>query len=261
MIEKLIDLAENDIFHSNEGFICPEATAVIQKLQNFSDHTNLTYCFLCVKNKILCATEAFNCLAVTEKKLIEIILTNNLLQKRDIPIYLPVLSPFLAYRLVNLNLLKDVTLGIICGQNPPLSEIDIMSQQFWQNSYDDLLTVVNVKNIPQSIELDSIVLGYLIVNHPTRKYFISNQINQTTNRKQIHRMQILISFFNQLESINETFEDDPVTLNELYFISDYHKCHALTIEENTLCVLYSNIPTHAMRFCSEEILHKFRPFL
>jgi hypothetical protein len=256
MIEKLIDLAENDIFDHNEGIVCHEAQIITHKLQSFSDHTALPYCFLLVKNKILCATEAFKCLAVDEKKLLEIILANNLLQKRDIAIYLPVLSPFLAYRLVNLPLIKDVTIGIICGQNPPLSEIDMMSQQYWQDFYDDLLSAANVKNLPFNIELDSIVLGYLIVNHPTRKYAISNQINQSSNRKQIHRMQILVSFFNQLESLNESFNDDPVTLNELYYVSDYHKCHALTLGENTLCALYSNIPTHAMKFCSEEILHK-----
>lgn len=193
---------------------------------------------------------AFKCLAVDEKKLLEIILANNLLQKRDIPIYLPVLSPFLAYRLVNLPLIKDVTVAIICGQNPPLSEIDMISQQFWQDSYDDLLNAVNVKSLP--ISLDSIVLAYLAVNHKTQKYFMSNQ----NNRKQVHRAQMLISFYNQMESIIECFEDDPVSVNELYYISDYHKWHALTFKEFTLCVLYSNIPTHAMKFWSEEILHK-----
>lgn len=258
MIEKLIDQAESDIYDYNEGIMCHEAQVINHKLQTFSDHSSLPYCFILVRNKILCATEAFKCLAVDEKKLLEIILANNLLQKRDIPLYLPVLSPFLAYRLVNLPLIKDVTIGIICGQNPPLSEIDMISQQFWQDSYDDLLSTVNVKNLPFNIELDSIVLGYLIVNHPTKKYLISNQISNqtTTNRKQMHRIQILVSFFNQLESINENFYDDPIALNELYYVSDYHKCHALTIGENTLCVLFSNIPTHAMRFCSEEILHK-----
>lgn len=148
-----------------------------------------------------------------------------------------------------------MTIAIICGQNPPLSEIDMISQQFWQDSYDDLLNAVNVKSLPLS--LDSIVLAYLVVNHKTRKYIMSNQINQATqNRKQIHRTQMLISFYNQMESLVECFDDDPVSINELYYISDYHKWYAFTFKEYTLCVLYSNIPTHAMRFCSEEILHK-----
>lgn len=254
MVDKLMDLAEHDTFDYNENLILNHETHVVnQKLQNFSDQSALPYCFIMVKNKILCATEAFKCLTVLEKKLLNLLLSNNLMQKREIPIYLPILSPFLAYRLVNLPLIKDVTIGIICGQNPPLEEIDILSQEFWQNSYDDLMLSTNLK-VPSSIAIDSIVLGYLVVNIMSKKYIISNYSNQTTNRKQVHRTQILVAFFNQFELLVDCFKDDPATINELYFVSDYHKCHAMFKGENILCVLYSNIPTYAMRHCSEDIL-------
>lgn len=255
MVDKLMDLTENDNFDYNENLILSHESHVInQKLQTFSDQSALPYCFIMVKNKILCATEAFKCLTVLERKLLNLLLSNNLMKKQEIPIYLPILSPFLAYRLVNLPLIKDVTIGIICGQNPPIAQIDILLQEFWPNSYDELLMAANLK-MPSSISIDSIVLGYLIVNVVSKKYIMSNYNNQTTNRKQVHRTQILVAFFNQFELlVDDCYNDDPVTINELYFVSDYHKCHALLKGENILCVLYSNVPTYSMRHLSEEII-------
>lgn len=59
MIEKLIDSCENDIFDCNEGLVSQEVQHINQKLQSFSDHASLPYCFLfCrVRNKILCGSE------------------------------------------------------------------------------------------------------------------------------------------------------------------------------------------------------------
>lgn len=57
MIEKLIDSCENDIFDFNEGILSQEVQHIHHKLQSFSDHSSLPYCFLLVRNKILCGTE------------------------------------------------------------------------------------------------------------------------------------------------------------------------------------------------------------
>lgn len=250
MVDKLMDLAENDSFEYNENFLLSqEIQNVNQKLRIFSDQIGLQYCSIIVKNKIVCATEAFENLC--EKKLINLLLTTNLMQKREIPIYLPILSPFLAYRLVNLPLIKDVTIAIICGKSPALTDIDALSQAYWQNSYDDLILCTT----PKVQILDPIIIGYLLVNTTTKKYVISNQ---ATNRKQTHRIQTLLAFFHQFENLIECFEDDPVMINELYFISDYHKCHVSFKEENILCVLYTNIPTYSMSFCSRELYSRIQ---
>lgn len=251
MIDKLIEFSENDIFDFNECIVGSEVLNINSKLQAFSDQLSLPYCFLVKRNKIICETDAFKCLNVDEKKLLNLMLTlnNNLLQKREIPIYLPLLSPFLAYRLINLTLIHDVTMGIICGQSPSIAEIDILSQKFWQDSYDELL----FSEPSFSIEIDSIILGYLLVNQNKQKYLISNQLNQ--NKKQMHRMQILIAFFGQFDGLVKCFGDDEAVMTkELYYVSDYHKCHAMVRGENIFCVLFANIPTYAMKFCSEDLL-------
>lgn len=44
--------------------------------------------------------------------------------------------------------------------------------------------------------------------------------------------------------------------SEMYWCSDYHKCHAYTYGDNTICILYiAAIPTHTMRFVFSKEKH------
>lgn len=45
------------------------------------------------------------------------------------------------------------------------------------------------------------------------------------------------------------------TGKETYWCSEYHKCHAIRVNDNILCVLYtSSIPTHAIRLVTQKTL-------
>ena len=88
-----------------------------------------------------------------------------------------------------------------------------------------------------------------------------------------HRLDILKSFYYQavldhLDTENsdinkENFKNDVDEDNkkntsvakETYWCSEYHKCHAIRIDNDILCVLYSSsVPTPALRLISDRTL-------
>lgn len=79
-----------------------------------------------------------------------------------------------------------------------------------------------------------------------------------------HRLDILRTFF--YRSVRSTLisndqgqlecsEEQELDTLEIYWCSEYHKCHAMKCNDNVLCVLYnSSVPTHAMSLLSEKML-------
>lgn len=86
-----------------------------------------------------------------------------------------------------------------------------------------------------------------------------------------HRLNILRTFYyravlnvlltDDTASVDEVNRDkkadlkDSSNCKETFWCSEYHKCHAITMDDNILCVLYnSSISTHAMRLSSQNML-------
>lgn len=96
-----------------------------------------------------------------------------------------------------------------------------------------------------------------------------SQNSQTSNKKtsSSHRLDILRTFYyqavlNYLMCANFVEESkhkksksqkegptENTVCKETYWCSEYHKCHAVKVNDNILCVLYNaSVPTQAMRF-------------
>ena len=263
-IEKLMLTAETDLLDYNECILCNEATIIHEKLVEFSEKTFSPYCFVLSRNRLICATEGFYDLHVTDRKLLILLITQSNALQKDFPIFLPNKSPTIAYRLVSLPLIQGISVGLICGAKPTFGELEIISQDFWQDHYEVLVSaeVGNPRNFPPSIELDSSIMGFLLVNKVHKKFVISKNIQQVVGKRSSHRMDILRAFFHQSVDTDDfsnspLYSGDNVKVTEQYYTSDYHKCHALVRDENVLCVLYlSAIPTHAMQFVTQELLDK-----
>lgn len=264
IIEKLMELSENDLLDYNESILCYEAGAIQEKLNAFSEQTFSPYCFVLSRNRLICATEGFYDLNVIDRKLLILLLTQSSALQKDFPIFLPHKSPTIAYRLISLPLIQGISVGLICGVKPTYFELEVLSQDFWQDHYELLVSaeVGNPRNFPPTIELDPTIMGFLLINKTHKKYIISNNIQQVAGKRSSHRMDILRAFFHQSVDTDD-FQNSPlygpetVKETEQYYTSDYHKCHALIKDETILCVLYlSAIPTHTMRFITQELLNK-----
>lgn len=265
LVEKLMETAENDFLEYNEGILCNEAEAIQEKLNEFSSETFSPYCFILSRSRLICATEGFYDLHVSDRKLLIILLTQSSALQKDFPVFLPNKSPTIAYRLISLPLIQGISVGLICGVNPTYAELEVISQEFWQDHYELLVSaeVENPRNFPASIELDSAIMGFLLINKVQKKFVISKNIQQVVGKKGSHRMDILRTFFHQTVDCDD-FQDatlyDPssIKVTEQFYTSDYHKCHALINKDSILCVMYlSAIPTHTMRFISQELLTRF----
>lgn len=263
-VEKLMEFTETDLLDYNESILCNEAAAIQEKLIEFSEKTFSPYCFVLSRNRLICATEGFYDLHVTDRKLLILLLSQSSALQKDFPIFLPNKSPTIAYRLVSLPLIQGISVGLICGVKPSYGELELLSQDFWQDHYELLVSaeVGNPKNFPPSIELDSTIMGFLLINKVHKKYIISKNIQQVVGKRSSHRMDILRAFFHQSVDTDDfhnspLYNVDSIKVTEQYYTSDYHKCHALIRDETVLCVLYlSAIPTHAMQFVSQELLDK-----
>lgn len=266
LVEKLIEFAETDLLDINECVMCLEAGAIQEKLNEFSEQSFSPYCFVMSRNRLISATEAFYDLHVTDRKLLILLLTQSNALHKDFPIFLPHKSPTIAYRLISLPLIQGVHVGIICGVSPSYVELEVMCQDFWQDSYELLVSaeVGNPRNFPPSIELDNAIMGFLLINKLHNKFIISRNVQQATGKRSSHRMDILRSFFHHVVDVDDIQKSsfyNPATDNikamEHYYTSDYHKCHALIQDQNVLCVLYiSAIPTHTMRFITQDLLQR-----
>lgn len=264
IIEKLMELSETDLLDLNESILCNEAEAIHEKLNEFSLQTFSPYCFILSRKRLICATEGFYDLDVTERKLIILLLTQSSALQKDFPVFLPNKSPTIAYRLISLPLIQGVSVGLICGVKPTFDELEVLNQEFWQDYYELLVSaeVSNPRNFPPAVELDSTIMGFLLVNRVLKKYVMSKNIQQVVGKRSSHRMDILRAFFNQSIDCDDfqdsaLYKPEDVKVTEQYYTSDYHKCHALIKDETILCVLYvSAIPTHTMRYIGQDLLDK-----
>lgn len=262
IVEKLMETAENDFLELNEGILCNEAEGIQEKLNEFSVQTFSPYCFVLSRNRLICATEGFYDLHVGDRKLLILLLTQSSALQKDFPVFLPNKSPNIAYRLISLPLIQGISIGVICGVKPTYAELEVLSQEFWQDHYELLVSaeVENPRNFPATIELDSSIMGFLLINTIHKKFVISKNIQQVAGKKSSHRMDILRAFFHQSVDCDdfedaELYDATSIKVTEQYYTSDYHKCHALINIDSILCVMYlSAIPTHTMRFISQELL-------
>ncbi|CRL02569.1 CLUMA_CG015895, isoform A [Clunio marinus] len=260
IIEKLMETAENDLLDFNESLLCNESVAIHEKLLTFSEQTFSPYCFVLSRHRLICASEGFYDLHVSDRKLLILLITQSNALQKDFPVFLPHKSPTIAYRLISLPIIQGVSVGLICGAKPAYNELEVLSQAFWQDHYELLVSaeINNPRNFPPTIELDSSVIGFLLINSRLKKYFISKNIQQVVGKRSSHRMDILRAFFHK-SVYTEDFGalSEPVKVPEQYYTSDYHKCHALIKDECILCVLFvSAVPTHTMKFISEDLLVK-----
>lgn len=119
----------------------------------------------------------------------------------------------------------------------------------------------------------------LLINVKRKKYMMSKNPQQNSSRKtssSSHRLDIIRTFFYQAvlnilvpnsktwqdNNVSEDLKTDKLALDEhnegleSYWCSEYHKCHAVKIKDNILCVLYTSAtPTFAMRLISKQTLN------
>ena len=174
----------------------------------------------------------------------------------------------MAFRFVCCTLIPEIQLCCLCGPTPILSEVEHSATNCFKNSADILSSAIqsHPRNFPISCHIDGGILGLLLINTTFGKYMITRNPHQNSNKKNAsssHRLDILRTFYYQsvltfLMPDQDSDDNKTEDLNmglETYWCSEYHKCFAMKIGDNILCVLFnSSIPTFAMRSITEKTL-------
>lgn len=284
VIDRLLDSLDCGDAHSKnssdliglaECIMCSENHLMQIVLDSFTECVDSVFSCILIHGKIAAATESWWTLNPVEINLLSLLATSeDTTNSKDIPVFLPFKSPNVAFRFVTCTLIPDVQLACLCGPTPTLNEIEHSATNCFKNSTDILNTAVQChpRNFPSSCHVDGGILGLLLINSNTGKYMISKNPQSNASKKPAnnsHRLDILRTFFYQsvmkflMHVTTEEQDDDKgknddsnmVSGTETYWCSEYHKCHAIKMNENILCVLYSSsVPTHAMKLISQNTL-------
>ncbi|XP_021921650.1 protein fuzzy homolog isoform X2 [Zootermopsis nevadensis] len=266
----------NDILGLVEVMLCPENHLLQSLVDAWAECMDSLYGFLLIRGCVAVATSSWWQLDPEEKKLLALLVSvKGTCKTCDIPVFLPCKSPAVPFRLIVCGLTGGIQICALCGPSPPLTEVEYVSIQCWKGAVDILRAAERCfpRNFPPCIQLDSGVLGILLVDRQAGKFLLSRNQCADAGKKEsqspsgAHRLDVLRTFYHQVADTFMNHSSDnsegaaaceqPSTSAalETYWCSEYHKCHALRHGATLLCVLYASaVPIHTMRLITQRTL-------
>ncbi|KAK6629839.1 hypothetical protein RUM43_003659 [Polyplax serrata] len=251
-----------------ETILCQENQALQNCLENYLDMVESQFGCMTIHGRIAVATPNWWALDSREKKLLNTFIStlNENTVSCDVPIFLPYRSSSVPFRLVTIHLLAGVEISMLCGPNPSISDIEKNSLQVWRPIVEilQLSEKTYPRNFPPAINIDSNILGFMLVNIPEGKFVMSRiqPKKEPTLLSGTHRINVLKTFYKKSARVflmsDETDNQQDAERSfglETYWCSEYHKCHALRQGGNLICVLYAAaVPSHTMRIITKQCL-------
>ncbi|XP_004929467.1 protein fuzzy homolog [Bombyx mandarina] len=251
-----------------QSFLCPQAQQLQQALDNYAESVTGRWACLSIHGHLVATSSDFDELNPREARLMLLLAASqDGAPLRETPVYLPHMSPNVAFRAVTCKLLSDVYILVVCGATPPLSQIDEIVLLCWEG-YAQVIKeakLIHPRNFPMSITFEPCVLAILVINIPKRRCVFSRHLHPTQKGRGMsgsHRLDILRTFYITTARdlapelrIDDQERDYLAGLTETYWCSEYHKCHAQRMRNLLCCVLYtSTVHNHTMRSITNQIL-------
>nr|XP_034826745.1 protein fuzzy homolog [Maniola hyperantus] len=253
-----------------QSLLCPQAQQLQQVLDNYAQSVTGRWACLTIHGHLVATSSDFCELDPREARLLLLLAAaQDGAPLRDTLVYLPQMSPNVAFRAVTCKLLADVYVLVICGATPALSQIDEIVLQCWEG-YAQVIKeakLVYPRNFPLSVTFDTALLGLLVINVSKRRCVFSRHLHATQKSRGmsgVHRIDILRTFYITTAKdlapelkITEGEEKDSMdgAVSETYWCSEYHKCHAQRAGTLLCCALYApTVSTHTMRLLTSQIL-------
>lgn len=266
IIEILMESMERDLLMFNDSITCPEAVDLTERINSYAAQIKTPFACLMFSQRVISASDSWwYDLDVIDRKLLIILYTTMSGAAKEIPVFVPIQSPQLAYRFIAINMTVDLVVCMLCGPDPSFLEIENITRQ-WMGECELLSAPErwNPRSFCDSLILDPAIQGFLLLNDRTKRYIISkNMQSNATGTKTSGRLNILRQFYQQaIQTVNQmTFvgiddgDTSAVVKNtEQYWTAEYYKCHGLVDGNNTLCVLYAAVvPTPVMRVMTRRL--------
>ncbi|KAK3771990.1 hypothetical protein RRG08_011903 [Elysia crispata] len=267
----------SDITGAADVLMVSEASVLQTFIEAFAEAAESPYGCLLIGGRIVAATERWWGLTAGELTLLStLLLSLSECSARDVPVYLPHGSPAIPHRLLTFELLRNVTACVICGPSPPLSDLEKEISRFWVPAVETLKSARKTvpRNVPASIEVDSNILGFILVNTLTHRCLNSVSLVREGGRgqgeepaRQEKRRAVLRSFYTMVigsyfrPAAGEAGQDrGPGELRheptDTYIVCSGHKCYAHSSGKYQMFVLFAaKTPTFAMRSVTQKTLN------
>ncbi|XP_063619397.1 protein fuzzy homolog [Cydia splendana] len=255
-----------------QSILCPQAQQLQQALDNYAESVTGRWACLSIHGRLVATSSDFSELDPREARLLLLLAaTQDGAPLRETPVYLPQISPNVAFRAVTCKLLADVYILVVCGATPALSQIDEIVLQCWEGFAQVIkdAKIAYPRNFPMSISFEPCVLGILLVNTNNQRCVFSRHLHATNQKTRgmpgAHKVDILRTFYvtaaRELAREDKSRSGEKDELEELdgmcevTWVSEYHKCHARRSGNLLCCALYSSsVPSHTMRLITNQML-------
>nr|CAG4647953.1 EOG090X07E6 [Moina brachiata]SVE93050.1 EOG090X07E6 [Moina brachiata] len=258
-----------DITHCTDVMVCAERHTFEGILSCFSESVGTVFGCLRIHGKIAAATANWWTLDKVELLLIQLLLYY---EKDDlgidIPIYLPIRSPKIPFRLIRWRLTQSCEVCLLCGPTPSVDELEHDAKRFWKTAYTLLKSAESCypANIPHDIVLDKNVISYLILNTEKRRSLSSlspysaSSGDAHSHLTSIRKRDILRNFYRTIVGtmimLPDSAESKPPNIPQEVFMNfEYYSLHALESDCYIIMILYpSGLHNYYMRSITRSTL-------
>jgi len=275
-----------DVIGGADIAIYPDQSQVSNHLENFTEAVDSTYGAVFVAGRIVCATNNWWSLHSDELAILSVyVYTEPSVTMSDTPIFLPIKSPTVPFRLVICRLTSIVQVAVLCGPLPSLPEIQTSIGTHWSSISNILQTsqALIPRCIPPSLNIDTSILGFVLVNCQKKRLLacmcpqISDLQRESRGVPISRRIEVLRSFYRSVVGsiLPASSEPNPHTAeiagslvpdhpshaslihqaSETFVSSELHKCYALkTGPYQFFGMFLPTVPNHSVREISKRTL-------
>jgi len=268
--------------------VSPDCGQLTSSLENFTESVDSTYGCLLAGGRVVTATHNWWLLHPDELCLLSLLVwAEPRAALSDSPVFLPVKSPTVPFRLVVFELAAEVRVCVLCGPQPSLAELERMVVKHWRPSSSLITSLPALLPAahPAAPSLDRSILGFILVNTQKKRALVSmwpgqagpQQRDTARSLSVARRLDIARTFYRtvvgavlpscatpspHIAELGGTLVPDHVPharlhhpVSEVFSCSEYHKCLALQSGPYQLFTLFiSAVPNHSMRAISQRTL-------
>ncbi|KAI5745992.1 hypothetical protein M8J76_016092 [Diaphorina citri] len=233
-IEKLlqaVDLTDStglntSILNYTSVMLPPDPDLLQSYVDTWSECVASMFCCVVIEGSIAAASSGWWQLDRVDRYLLSLVIPlSDASTSSDVPVFLPVKSPTVPFRLVSCTPMQGIRIVALCGPVPDLYQFEQLAIQAWKSCIDLLNDCASVypRNITPTFVFHDSVLGFLLIDHNMGKMVMSG--------------------------------NEDVRQVEVYWCAEHYKTFAIRDQDTVLCLLFSSVvPTHAMRLICKETL-------